>query len=454
MQSVYGQVERGWDRVSRRVRLGCATAVLWLAWGGVAWSAPEPVTAGLVTRLAEGMRGRYPALVELEREVEAGRWNLKGRRHWADPELEAGGARYRTGEMARENGDVFYGVRQPLPIMGKEAATRSLAGAELTAAEARLEARFAELRRDLAVALLESALERELVVLTAEDVGWMESQLTQARVRLSTGSESAAQVLRLENELDRRRTEWTNAVAGLADAGVRVEQLLGEGAMTGTEGYAVPELGGPVAFGAALVRFAERAEPEVLRRERQIGVAQAEVEVTRRSGRPDFAVSAQAYHQTAGGTPAMGMLSVSMMVPLWNRENFRRDLRRDRDRLAGVEAAAGDARQAVRREVHGLVTRIGVARREALLQQDQVLPRTERLLGTLTAGWASGRMELRDLFDTRRQWLEARAMEARARAEYWVAVAELLLCCGLSDLDAVQQLETTGTMDMQGGTAR
>jgi outer membrane protein TolC len=201
-----------------------------------------------------------------------------------------------------------------------------------------------------------------------------------------------------------------------------------------------------------LVRFAERAEPEVLRREREIGVASAAVQVTRRSQRPDFAVGVQSYHETATGTAAQGMLTVTMSVPWFNRANYRRDLERERARLASAEAQVEDARVLVRREVHRLVTQIDAGRREALLMRDVVLPRTRRLQESLEGLWTSGRAELRDLLEVRRQRIEAEMAEVRATAEYWMAVSELLLCCGLEDLETVREL--VGGSVTEGGMKR
>jgi len=183
-----------------------------------------------------------------------------------------------------------------------------------------------------------------------------------------------------------------------------------------------------------------------------IGVASAAVQVTRRSQRPDFAVGVQSYHESATGTAAQGMLTVTMSVPWFNRANYRRDLERERARLASAEAQVEDARLQVRREVHRLVTQIDAGRREALLMRDVVLPRTRRLQDSLEGLWTSGRAELRDLLEVRRQRIEAEMAEVRATTEYWMAVSELLLCCGLEDLETVREL--VGGSMTEGGMKR
>ena len=438
---------------------------------------PEVVTADLVRRLSEQMRERHPELRGLADASRAERLNAEGTRRWADPDVMAGGALYRYADMARENGDVYYGVEQKLPVMGKEKAARALAESNAVAAGVRVEARFAELRRDLAVKLFIAAAARSEAVLVAADVAWLEAQVRLGRTRVASGTEPAAMVLRMENELDRRRLDWTNAVARRRDAEQAVEFQVsrsgvgqGKDSRTGvssgvpsgnwslatgnSQSWSLPPVADAVPFGPVLVRFAERAEPEVLRREREIGVASAAVQVTRRSQRPDLAVGVQSYHDSATGTAAQGMLTVTMSVPWFNRANYRRDLERDRARMASAEAQAEDARLQVRREVHRLVTQIDAGRREAVLMRDVLLPRTRRLQDSLEGLWASGRGELRDLLEVRRQRIEAEMAEVRATAEYWMAVSELLLCCGLEDLETVRELVAEGGGVKEGGMKR
>ena len=439
---------------------------------------PEVVTADLVRRLSEQMRERHPELRGLTEASRAERLNAEGTRRWADPDVMLGGGLYRYADMARENGDLYYGVQQKLPVMGKEKAARALADSNAVVAGVRVEARFAELRRDLAVKLFIAAAARSEAVLVAADVAWLEAQVRLGRTRVASGTEPVAMVLRMENELDRRRLDWTNAVARRRDAEQAVEFQVsrsgvgqGKDSRTGvssggeaqpsgnwplatgnSQSWSLPPVADAVPFGPVLVRFAERAEPEVLRREREIGVASAAVQVTRRSQRPDLAVGVQSYHDSATGTAAQGMLTVTMSVPWFNRANYRRDLERDRARMASAAAQAEDARLQVRREVHRLVTQIDAGRREAVLMRDVVLPRTRRLQDSLEGLWASGRGELRDLLEVRRQRIEAEMAEVRATAEYWIAVSELLLCCGLEDLETVREL--VGGAVKEGGMKR
>ena len=68
--------------------------------------------------------------------------------------------------------------------------------------------------------------------------------------------------------------------------------------------------------------------------------------------------------------------------------------------------------------------------------------------------WTSGRAELRYRRAVRRQRVEAEKAEVRATAEYWMAVSELLLCCGLEDLETVRELVAEGGAVKEGGMKR
>jgi outer membrane protein TolC len=95
---------------------------------------------------------------------------------------------------------------------------------------------------------------------------------------------------------------------------------------------------------------------------------------------------------------------------------------------------------AVREEVHGLTVKIDAARREAVLYRDEIIPRSETALASARAAWESGRGMFRDVLDARRMLLEARLMFARAVSEQYQMMSELVLCCGLGDLEALQMI--------------
>lgn len=397
---------------------------------------PTVIGSDLIGRLASEMQSTHPALRGLGRMADSERLNAAATRTWADPEVQLLGAAYRLPFMAPEQGDVGYGVAQRLPLLGKEKAARQLADTAAEAAQARQQARVAELRRDLVLALLDAAARRVVLDRIGDDVGWLSTQSAVAETRVASGTESAALTLRLRNELDRRRTDWTNQAALHEDALVAVRRLLGRAQPGPDEPYALAPIGPSITLSPALVRRAEAVEPGIRRSDADVRVARSTVEVTRRSARPDVSLGVQAWHESATGNAAQGFFTLGVSIPWFNRDNYRRDLQRDRLRLDAAQDQLEDARQQVRRDLHALLTRIESARRDALLQRDTILPRTRQLEASIAAQWTSGRADLRDLLDTRRQRADAEINEAAASAAYWAGIAEVMLRCGLDTFDA------------------
>jgi outer membrane protein TolC len=95
---------------------------------------------------------------------------------------------------------------------------------------------------------------------------------------------------------------------------------------------------------------------------------------------------------------------------------------------------------AVREEVHGLTVKIDAARREALLYRDEIIPRSEQALASAQSAWQSGTGMFLDVLEARRMLIESRLMSARAVTEQWQMLSELVLCCGLADLEALEML--------------
>jgi cobalt-zinc-cadmium efflux system outer membrane protein len=94
----------------------------------------------------------------------------------------------------------------------------------------------------------------------------------------------------------------------------------------------------------------------------------------------------------------------------------------------------------LRAEVHHLAARVDNARREAVLYRDQIIPRSEQALRSAEAAWQASRDAFRDVLDARRMLIDARTMYVRAVAEQYIAMSELILCCGIGDLEALEML--------------
>ena len=132
--------------------------------------------------------------------------------------------------------------------------------------------------------------------------------------------------------------------------------------------------------------------------------------------------------------------TLSFNFPLGNRKRYDADIRREDAKLQAARFDTSDAEIALKNEIHALTVKIDAARREALLYRDEIIPRSDLGLESAQAGWENGRATFRDLLDARRMLLDARLMFARAVSEQYQMMSDLVLCCGLGELDALQMI--------------
>jgi outer membrane protein TolC len=378
------------------------------------------------------MATNHPSLRAAAARSLAARLNAEGTRRIADPQVQFAGTIYSPkGMEADQQGNLLYGVEQPLPLLGKEQAGRTVAlrGAELE--EVRADTRFQELQRDLTIALFEAALARRAVELAEADQTWMTDLIRSLEAQLASGTVSQVAVLRAQTELARRRFEVENLRSQESEALAGVNRRLGQDPAAPLPGFNLPQPAPPVDLNETLMARALETAPRrrVLEAERK--EAGAVVEATRRSARPDIALGVQGMQYTGDGDFRSGTFGVLVNLPLWNRSNYRKDLARDRQRLRSVEEDQVDAALAVREEIRRLGLQIAVARRGTELYTHDILPKAEDARQTALAQWTAGTGNIRDVMESHRVLLETQAQLARATADQWTLIADLTFLCGL-----------------------
>ena len=304
----------------------------------------------------------------------------------------------------------------------------------------RAEVQFQTLRRDLSRALFELALADRAIALGEEDLRWLDTTLTVAEARLRAGTATQFEMLRLQNERARRASELITDRRRREDAAVTVNRLLARDPAAAFPALELPPVADPVAYTPGLVTFATNTEPRLLLAAREIRVAASRMEATRRSRLPDVSVGVEGRQFHGDGGFREGMFTVGFSLPWLNGGKYRRDLAREQERHVASQHDRDAMVLDVVNEIHHRTVSIDAARREALLYRDDILPRSEQALAVATAGWSSGKMEVRDVLEGRRLLVEARLALARAVAMQWSEMSDLVLCCGLSDLEMLQQL--------------
>lgn len=399
----------------------------------------EVLDPAYLNRIADTLRSRSPMLQAATALSEAGAAGVDAVRTWEDPMLMVGGM-IANEEMRADDGDLLYGVQQKLPLFGRPAAARRLAEAQRDVAQADAEFRFQMLRRDLAKALFKAALADRVVRIGEQDLSWIESTLATVESRYQVGEGLQAGFLRMQNERARRHDQLITERRQQEQTRVVLNRLLGGTNAPAWPRFELPEPAGPVAFNESLVSVSTRYEPRLKVLRQMVTESDAMVGVARKMRLPEVSLGAEARHASRDGEFRQAMVTLSLSLPWFNAGRTRSEIRREEARRSAAHWETVDYELAIREELNQLVLAADAARREALLYRDEITPRSEKALASAEAAWIAGRAMFLEVLEARRMLLESRLMYARAIAEQYTMLSDLVLCCGLADLEALQML--------------
>lgn len=396
------------------------------------------VTPEWVNRFADELATNNPALFAARARTNAAAAGVKAVRTWNDPVVRIGGmSADRT--MREENGDISYGVEQMLPLFGKPRAQRDMASAELAVEVANEDFTFQTLRSDFAKALFRAALADETIAIAEQDLAWLNVTAKVVEDGYRSGTARLMDVLTVQNEQSKRTDQLKTARDNLSHATFVVNRLLDRELTSSWPTLRLPSVAGAVVYSERLTGYALRYEPKLKVMREQIRQAETAVTVARKDRWPDVSVGVQNRNYSGNGELRQTEVMLGFSVPFGNGSKYRAAIRREDDKRKATEFDAKDYQQAIREEVHMLTVKIDAARREALLYRDQIIPRSEQALASAEAMFQSGGA-LRDVLDARRMLLDGKLMYARAVAEQYEMLSELVLCCGLGDLEALQMI--------------
>jgi cobalt-zinc-cadmium efflux system outer membrane protein len=397
------------------------------------------ITPAFINQLAEELRTNHPALQAADARTNAAAANVASVRTWEDPMARVGGMAARR-DMRAGEGDLLYGVEQKLPVFGKPQRARAVAQAGLDAEQAGASYQFQRLRSDLAKSLFKTALASRVVEVGEQDRAWLETIVSATDAKYRTGEATLAELLELQNELAKRANQLRTDVALRSNEEFTMNRLLNRAPESPWPALQLPAVAPAIAYSQRLVDFSLKYEPKTLVMRQQVKQAEAAVQLTRRSRLPDFSAGLEARNYTGDGSFRQGMFVLSLNLPWGNADKYRNDIRREEARQRATELDLADWQLSARQEVHHLTVAIDAARREALLYRDEIIPRSEQAQASALSAWQTNRRTLREVLETRRMLLDARLMYARAVAEQHQMLAELVLCCGLGDFEALQMI--------------
>lgn len=399
---------------------------------------PVSVTPEWVNQFTDELATNHPALHAARARTNAAAAGVQAVRTWEDPVVSIGGMAAER-MMRREDGDLSYGVEQMLPLFSKPRAMRGMASAELAVEVSNEDYQFQTLRSEFAKALFRAALADETIAIEEQDLAWLDVTTKVVEEGYRSGSTRLMDVLTLQNEQSKRTEQLKTERDNRSHSIFTVNRLLNRQLSSNWPALRLPSVAGEVVYSERLTSYALKYEPKLKVMRAQIRQAESAVTVARKERWPEVNVGLQNRNYTGNGELRQTEFMLGFSIPFGNSSKYRAAIRREDEKRKAAEFDATDYQQAVREDVHMLTVKIDAARREALLYRDQIIPRSEQALASAEAMFQSGGM-LRDVLDARRMLLEGRLMYARAVAEQYEMLSELVLCCGLGDLEALQMI--------------
>ncbi|MBC8001302.1 MAG: TolC family protein [Opitutaceae bacterium] len=409
------------------------------------------ITPALLGQWAEEARAGHPVLRGANARASAARANIESVRTWDDPTFRFGGTVASSrGANLREDGDLIYGLEQKLPLFGKADSQRHFADAAQATAHTQADLAFQQLRRDIALAAFRLALAEEQLALGAEDLAALETLATLTEQRYRAGNATQVDVLRAQAERAKRADQLRTDMSRRDHSRLTLNRLLNRELHAALPSLRLPEIAPPIPYSSRLVDLALRFEPRVKMLRQEIKQAEAAIQVSKRQRLPDVSVGVEGRQYSGDGGFREGTFLVSFSLPWGNRKRYDADVRREQGRLQAATFDAADYELSVREEIHHLAVEMDSGRREAVLNRDEQIPRAELALKSAMAAWESNQGMFRDVLETRRMLIDARLMQIRAITDQYLAMSELVLCCGLSDLEALQMFVKDNPVRQEG----
>ena len=315
------------------------------------------------------------------------------------------------------------GVMQAIPSHAARAAERSLAAAQVDAAEADRTATVQSVRvrvADAWIGVWATTQQRALLEALRDESG-LAVEVAKARLRGGTGS--AADVLAAQAEALQLANRIEAADADLQAARASLQRWLGNIPLTLAQAPDFDHL--PVAPDQ-LARHTDQQAPMQAWQARE-QVAHAALAQARASKHPDWSVDVT-YGHRAPYLSDMLMVQVGVSLPLFTRNRQDRAISAKQAERDAVESAHEDARRAQRETVARDVAAWQGWGRQIARDHDELLPLARDRARVALAGYRGG--------GALQPWLDARRDEIALRLDYtdalagrartWAALAYLL----------------------------
>jgi cobalt-zinc-cadmium efflux system outer membrane protein len=311
-------------------------------------------------------------------------------------------------------------INQPIELGGKRRARVAVAqGAAELARGDRLAQRQA-IRADVIAAYHDVLIAGHRLALAQALTDLARRTVDVAGKRVAAGKISPIDETRARLAAVDAATALTQATAALAIARTTLGALIGRSAHTLVLDDDSERLPGAAPIATLLARAGESAA--VRRASGQLAARQAEADVERAARVPDVTLSVGTQKDDQVGR-RQAVVGLSVPLPLFNRNEdaLRAALRR--------LDTAGDALAAARIETAAALTtahtRYEMARQEARLLRDDVVPGARTAYEQTLTGFEYGKFSFLDVLDAQRTWFQAQTRQWDSLESAWRAWADI-----------------------------
>ena len=394
------------------------------------------IDSAFINALVKEARTNNPSVKAGDARVRSATFNEQSIRTWEDPMGMFGGSVYSDkGFRASEDGNLAYGVEQKLPLWGRPKLARRVAETETSMRRAEVEFRIQQLRFEITKGLLAAALAEEVVDIGEQDLSWLQATANTTDIRYRAGQASVGDTLQIQNEIAKRADALKTDRLKLEHERFALNRLLNRSETLRWPHLTLPPPGPAIPLSQKLLDLAIANEPKLKVLEQEIRQAEASSEFVRKSRLPDLLLGVEGRQYSGDGEFRSGMFSLRFSIPWGNRDKYRKDYQREKEKQTSAELEREDQILMVREQLHHLAVGVEAMRREALLYRDEISTRSTQALTSRLAEFESGRGMFRDVLESRRMLLESQLMSARAVAEQHQMLAEMLLWAGLENLE-------------------
>lgn len=397
------------------------------------------ITPDFLAGLGNEARDKQPAIAAAIARTEAAQAHAESVRKWNDPILRSGVVAATPSRMRADDGDFQIGIEQKLPLFKKPDLARKVALAERDQREAEADRVAKLINRQIAEKIYAAAFADRMVELIRQDAAWIDALAATMEIQFALGKVTQSELLRIQAERARRAEELRIESRHRDHGRLELNRILNRPLHDFWPTLQMPTLFNALEDTKRLVEVALKFEPNLKVLDREWATANAAVDQTRASRKPDVSVGVEGRSRIETGGFRSATVYFNVNLPWWNRDKYAKDLEREHAKARGVELELETERLRVAEEIHRLFTEIENARSTAIVQRDEVTPRAEQALASSRAAWESGKGMYRDVIDSRRMLVEAQMAFARATTEQHKLLVNLALCCGIPNLKELER---------------